>query len=271
MPNRFRSPGIIEAETYAKVVVPVAGYVAELYTPSGGIVKKGDPLMRMENQELFWERERLAAQLNETMAMEKHAMEKALADLKPIKKRLNTIRDAIANIQGQIDSLTIKARKNGTWVSPHARDMIGTWSPRGGVVGEIINPESFRFTAVISQDEASNLFEDNIRKAEVRLLGQADHNIKVTGYHIIPYRHERLPSAAIGWFGGGNVAVSMSDAGGLQTKEPFFLVHANLQKAAPVAFLHGRSGRIRFTLPPAPLFFQWERKIRQLLQKRYRI
>ncbi|WP_320043303.1 hypothetical protein [uncultured Desulfobacter sp.] len=271
MPNRFRSPGIIEANTYTKVVVPVAGYVAETYISSGETVKKGVPLIRMKNQELFWEMERLNAQLTETLAMEKHAMEKTLSDLKPIKKRLKTIQNAIINLKSQIDGLAIKARKSGTWVSPHADEMIGTWSPRGGVIGEIINPETFRFSAVISQDEASNLFENNIQKAEVRLLGQADTNIKVSGYRIIPYRHERLPSAALGWLGGGDVAVSLSDNGGLQTKEPFFLVHADLQKTSSANFLHGRSGKIRFTLPPAPLLFQWERKIRQLLQKRYRI
>jgi putative peptide zinc metalloprotease protein len=80
-----------------------------------------------------------------------------------------------------------------------------------------------------------------------------------------------LPSAALGWFGGGEVAVSRKDDTGLQTAEPFFQIFADIQFNPAVMFFHGRSGKLRFTLHPEPLLFQWGRKLRQLLQKRYQI
>ena len=139
------------------------------------------------------------------------------------------------------------------------------------MVGEIVNPESFRFSAVVTQDEASNLFVDQISKAEVRLYGQGGNNIEVTSFQIIPFQHERLPSPALGWLGGGEVAVSMKDDSGLKTAEPFFQIYANMLFNPEVLYLHGRSGKLRFTLQPRPLLFQWGRKLRQLLQKRYQI
>ena len=35
--------------------------------------------------------------------------------------------------------------------------------------------------------------------------------------------------------------------------------------------LHGRSGKLRFTLDPKPLLFQWAHLFRQFLQKRYKL
>ena len=34
---------------------------------------------------------------------------------------------------------------------------------------------------------------------------------------------------------------------------------------------HGLPGRVRFSLPAEPLWDQWARRFRQMLQKRYRI
>ena len=51
---------------------------------------------------------------------------------------------------------------------------VAVGSPRGQSLGMIVDPGTFRFSAVVLQDEASNLFVDRIRKAEVRLVGQAE-------------------------------------------------------------------------------------------------
>jgi hypothetical protein len=44
-----------------------------------------------------------------------------------------------------------------------------------------------------------------------------------------------------------------------------------LERADPIALLHGRSGKIRFDLDPEPLLPRWLRRLYQLLQKRYQI
>ena len=115
------------------------------------------------------------------------------------------------------------------------------------------------------------LFVDKIEKIEVRLFGQAGIKLNVDEYQIIPFQHERLPSAALGWLGGGEVPVSVRDETGLQTSEPFFQIYARTKFDKIAALYHGRSGKLRFTLSPEPLLVQWIRKFRQLLQKRYQI
>ncbi|MEA3416871.1 MAG: hypothetical protein U9R02_12075 [Thermodesulfobacteriota bacterium] len=270
-PNRFRAPGVMEAVQYVRVVNDAPGYVDAVLASSGSNVHAGVPLISLSDRELELEIESTQAQLKETLALEQRAMSGQTADLAPIRKRMETIEAKLNNLMLQKASLIVKARVSGVWAAPQSKDMVGAWIPRGSLVGEIVNQKAFRFSAVVSQEEAANLFVDQITKAEVRVFGQGGINLSVTDYQIIPFQHEKLPSAALGWHGGGEIAVSLSDESGLQTAEPFFQIYANLRTDPSVAFLHGRAGKLRFTLHPKPLLMQWGRKFRQLLQKRYQI
>lgn len=124
---------------------------------------------------------------------------------------------------------------------------------------------------MVSQDEAADLFAGQIKKAEIRLYGQAGKNLEVSQLKFIPFQHEKLPSAALGWRGGGDVPVAVTDESGLQAAEPFFQIYATIQSNPGAVLFHGRSGKLRFTLNPKPLLLQWAHKLRQLLQRRYQI
>ena len=76
--------------------------------------------------------------------------------------------------------------------------------------------------------------------------------------------------------GGGDIAVQPSDPKGLAAAEPFFRIHAQLPAAGPgqaqdMRRLHGRLGTMRITLPDSPLLVQWERGLRQFLQRKFRV
>jgi putative peptide zinc metalloprotease protein len=124
---------------------------------------------------------------------------------------------------------------------------------------------------VVPQDRAAELFNNQIQKVEARIYGQADRDLEVRSFQIIPFRQEKLPSAALGWHGGGEIAVSVQDSTGLQAAEPFFQINAHLAETTAVELFHGRSGKLRFTLEPKPLLTQWSHKLKQLLQKRYQL
>jgi len=270
-PNRFRAPGVLEAVQYIRVVNDTPGYVRKILVPSGSSVRAGTVLIELSDRELELEIEATLAQRAETLAMKLRAMQEEKADLEPIHKRLEAIETKLKDLRERRAALSVKARQAGIWVAPHVRDLIGSWLPRGSAIGQIVDQRAFRFSAVVSQDEAAELFTDQIQKTEVRIFGQGGENIEVSAFKIIPYRQERLPSAALGWRGGGEVAVSVRDETGLKAAEPFFQIYADILKSPGAVLLHGRSGKLRFTLNPKPLLLQWGHKLRQLLQKRYQI
>jgi putative peptide zinc metalloprotease protein len=270
-PNRFRAPGVMEALQYVKVVNDAPGYVEKVLSPPGAEVRLGAPLITLANRELEIETEAALAQREEAMAMVRKARQMDKADLEPLLKRLDTVEAKLKDLMVQKESLTVKARESGIWVAPKIQELLGSWLPRGTTIGEIVNHGDFRFSAAVSQEEASELFAGHIEKAEARLYGQSGNNLDVRDYQIIPFQHEKLPSAALGWLGGGEVPISTKDQTGRQAAEPFFQIYAHVIPGADVMLLHGRSGKLRFTLDSKPLIFQWGRMFLQLLQKRYRI
>ncbi len=270
-PNRFRAPGVLEAATYVRVVNDAPGYVKAVLVPTGSRVIAGTPLLQLSDEELNLEIAATAAQREETLALRMRAVYESTAELEPIENRLAMIEKKMKNLQEQREALVVRARESGTWVCPRDRELAGTWVARGMELGALVNDDAFRFSAVVSQGEASRLFAGEIQDAQVRLAGESGASVAVGNYNFIPFEHEQLPSAALGWHAGGDVAVSVKDETGRKAAEPFFQIYATLHRRPAVAFLHGRSGQIRFLLHPEPLLYQWARKFRQLLQKRYQI
>ena len=270
-PNRFRAPGVIKSVQYARVMNDSPGYVRDVLTPSGSEVLSGTPLVELLDRELDFEIEATMAQRDETLSMERRAQSMEKADLEPIHKRLETIEVKLEDLKEQKAGLVVRARQPGLWVAPAIQEMIGAWLYRGSPIGEIVFHGAFYLSAVVSQEEAAELFIGQIKKAEIRIYGQGGINLPVTDYRIIPFKQEKLPSAALGWLGGGEVPVSVTDETGLQAAEPFFQINATIQPKSDVVLLHGRSGKLRFTLNAKPLLLQWAHKLRQLVQRRYQI
>ncbi len=270
-PDRFRAPGVIESVPFTHVINDVPGYVQSIPVKTGETVCAQDVLMVLVDSELDYDIRIAEAQKRESLAMEKQALKTAAADLQPIRKRLETINKKVERLYRRRTDLTVRAEHEGVWVCPDRRQWLGTWVARGTDVGALLNPYDFRFCAVVSQDEAGSLFDQGIRGAEVRLKGQSGVALAVRNLKILPFHKERLPSAALGWKGGGDVAVATTDESGLTAIEPFFLIYASIVSRSHVKLFHHRTGLIRLNIGQKPLLFQWIRKIRQLLQRRYRI
>jgi len=268
VPNHFRAPGVLEAVEHSIVSAQVNGRVAEVLVASGSEVKRGQPLVQLVDRELPLQVAGVNAQLAETQAMLQRALDGGVAELKAINSRIAALQKQLRRFQQMEEALTVRAAHDGVWVAPELDHFRGSWLARGTELGQVVNPRSFRFSAVVSENDASRLFEGNIRAAEVRLHGQAAQVLQVSGQRIIPAEQEVLPSAALGWNSGGDVAIAGEDETGVKAREPFFAVQARVEPRAGVELLHGGSGRIRFELPPQPLLQQWTRRLAQLLQKR---
>lgn len=268
-PNSFRAPGVLQAAEHTIVANEAPGYIQTVLAAPGSLVKKGQPLLKLYENELEFQLAAARAQLAEAKAMELRALQEQTADLLPVRSRIEAVSKQLRRLEEQERQLTVIAAHDGKWVAPDLDNVSGAWLARGTPLGHLIDEREFRFLAVVSQREASRLFANQIRSAEVRLHGQAGLTLPVTGQRIIPAERTSLPSPALGWVGGGEVAVQLDDASGMRAMEPFFELRATIQARPGVAILTGRSGKVRFDLAPEPLLKQWGRQFMQLLQKHY--
>ena len=143
--------------------------------------------------------------------------------------------------------------------------------PRGGDLGVLVDPSCFEFHAVVVAEDVDRLFDGKLGGAEVRLHGEAGRVRPLSEARVNPAGQTRLPSAALGWAGGGPVRTRADDTSGVVAAEPFFEVRGRLEGAGGAVLVHGRSGTARFDLPPEPLLPRAVRALRQLLQRRYQL
>lgn len=271
LPSHFRAPGVVQAREWTQVVNETAGTVVELIRLPGQRVRAGDDLMRLRNPELDLEIAHARAAVTEADTRVRAALAQDAANLKPLLGLLDAATNRLAKLVADQQSLVVRARHDGLWIAPDLKDSIGRWLPRGTPVGLVVNDAAFQFTATVKQEEAEALFGRKLSRAEIRLFGQVGEVIETSRWQVIPGGQRVLPSPALGWRAGGEMPVAPDDPQGVKATEPFFEVRAELPHSASVAYLHGRSGKIRFDQEWEPLLPRWIRELRQLLQKRYQL
>jgi putative peptide zinc metalloprotease protein len=273
MPDRIRASGVLEATTYRQLNSESPGFLVELMALPGAGVRRGEPLMRLESPELLFDLRAALLQREQLLAQELRATSLSVADLLPLRHQREAVESVIAELERQRAALLVTAPVDGIWSAPDFDTGLGRWVARGAPLGAIVDPGSWRFVAVLPQ-VATHLFDNRVHRVELRLRGQEHLNVVAPEARIVPFETGTLPSRALGFAGGGDIAVSASDQNGLTAVEPFFRIQAPLQVESlgeGLGLAHGRLGTIRLTLDDAPLLVQWERGVRQFLQRRFRV
>ncbi len=270
-PHHFRAPGVVKSREWADVLTESAGRVEKIAAPPGTRVTRGQPLIEMSNPELDLELAAALAAQEEMDARLRHALKEQIANLQPLTLRMESIRLRVQRLQKDKAALTVRARQDGLWISPHSEEFAGRWIHRGTALGLLLDPSSFQFQATIRQEDGDRIFAGKLPGGEVRLKGQSQFPIRVGTMMVIPGEQRSLPSAALGWASGGDIPVAPDDPEGRRAVEPFFELRAELLPKTDAALLHGRAGQMRFDLPSEPLLPRAVKRLRQLLQKRYQL
>jgi putative peptide zinc metalloprotease protein len=270
LPDAIRAPGVVESTESTQIVTGVAGRLDKIEAEHGSRVVPGQVLVRLRNPELDWEIEAAAAAVTEAEVMRNQALQAAPADVAAWSRRIASAADRLRDLRARRAELEVRARHAGIWSAQGLHERLGNWVPRGQTIGELVNPTGLRFAAMVSQEQADRLFRRDLSGAELRLGGQAAQVLVPERLLLVPYERDRLVSPALGWQGGGSVPVRPDDPQGLATVDTYYELQASLAvPGADVVALHGMTGWLRVPLPPATLWEQAERALRQLVQKRY--
>jgi len=272
-PRRIRAPGILQPLNQIDVVSESSGIITDLLTPSGSMVTTGTPLVQLKSPDLDFAIREIRAEIVEVQAQTQERKVANSGDLDAVRKRMAFIQTRLATLLARRSKLKVTARLTGKWIDDGLLGIIGAHIARGSFLGRITDETEYRFAAIVTQDEASNLFFDGVTRkdVEVKISGQGHLDAPVMSFTVLGYQQYTLPSVALGWMGGGPVPVIMSDSTGLKTQEPFFEMRSRVQLTPQLQYLAGRRGIMRLTLGKEPLLWQWWRQLRQTVQRRYQI
>jgi putative peptide zinc metalloprotease protein len=270
-PDATRAHGIVKANHASNVYAQTAGQLDQLLVRHGERVRAGQVLASFSNPDLAADVRLTESGQVETEAQIRQALHRAGQDLSALQEKADALESRRLNLQEQLQLLQVRASQDGEWVAPDLHEQLGTWMQRGQALGEVVDASSFRFVAVMPQEQADIMFKNNFHQAELRLSGQADATLALTQVSIIPFQSDKLPSTALGWLGGGDIAVNTQEPSGTKALESFFLLQSDIpaEQRSSVTVLHGLSGTLRLQTPAQPLASQAYRALKQLVQKRY--
>jgi putative peptide zinc metalloprotease protein len=270
-PDATRAQGIVKANHASNVYAQTAGQLDQLLVRHGERVQAGQVLASFSNPDLAADIRLTESGQIETEAQIRQALHQASQDLSALQDKADALELRRLNLQEQQQQLQVRASQDGEWVAPDLHEQLGTWIQRGQTLGEVVDASSFRFVAVMPQEQADVMFQNNFRQAELRLNGQADATLALPQVSIIPFQSDKLPSTALGWLGGGDIAVNTQEPSGTKAVESFFLLQSDIpaEQRHGLTVLHGLSGTLRLQTPAQPLASQAYRALKQLVQKRY--
>lgn len=267
-PSSFSAPGTVVSFPFTEVTARTAGHLTDLAPPPSHSLPAGVPLVSLDDPEWIFSWREESAALEHTEALYRRALHRSTADLDVIIAHRQVMHDRLARLQEHRTHQQVRAPMSGLWVSGALEDLRGMWVERGSILGYVLHPETRQFVAVISQDEARWLFDEaGVRRARVRLRGSAQEPLESSGWRVIPAEQRTLPSPALGWFGGGEVAVRQDGRDGTEAARTFFEVRIQLPAAETARLHHGRTGRVRFRVAPESLWSQASRRVRQILRR----
>jgi len=267
-PSSFSAPGTVVSFPFSEVTARTAGSLAEVSMPSSEAVGFGTPLVRLEDPEWGYSLRGEQAALAHTDALYRRALHRSTADLDVIAAHRRLMGDRLERLHEHRRNQNVQAPLSGIWVSGSLENLQGMWVERGSILGYVLHPQNRLFVAVISQDEARWLFDEaGVRRARVRLRGSAHEPLEAPGWRVIPAEQRMLPSPALGWYGGGDVAVRQDAREGTEAARTFFEVRIQLPESEAAMLHHGRTGRVRFRVAPESLWTQASRRVRQILRR----
>ena len=271
LPTSITAPGVVEAVRATTMPAPLSGQLVALNVQDGQQIEAGAVILQIASPELDADLAITRAQARETELMRNMALAKSISDVPALDARLNMLRERETELTEKQEALTLRARHRGVWVAPGLNQRVNSWLAKGERLGELVELGAMRFVAVIPQEEANALFQRPVKSAEVRLTGQSAYTLDSSAVTVTPYQRRQLASPALGWLGGGQIAVNTEEKTGQRTLESFFEVQANLRPHTEAVPISGMTGWLRLAMPWRPLLDQIQLAFMQLLQKRYQL
>jgi putative peptide zinc metalloprotease protein len=267
MPVRTMAEGVVWLPEESYVRSETEGFVERIVAVPGGVVRTGDPLLVLRNDEVKAGMAILEGQVREARARYTQAL--AVDPVKAAILRENLLykeRDR-TRARERVDELTVRARTNGTFVIPSPEGATGRYAGRGELLGFVVDLERVTVRAVVTQATIDRV-RQRTAGVEVRLAEHIDRPVSASLRRVIPAASAQLPSRALGSEGGGSIPIDPRDQGGARAVLSVFQIELDLPLLSGLVNAGGRA-YVRFDHGRSPLAAQWYEEVRRLFLSRF--
>ncbi|MCP5013185.1 MAG: peptidase M50, partial [Aestuariibacter sp.] len=258
--------GVVWVSDQAQLFVETNGFVEEIMVQPGSPVTVGVPILRMRDPTLDTRIEVLEAKRRGLELRSAAERLKARVQSNITMEELAAVKSELKLLKQHSSALIVRAKTAGKVILPGEKNLNGLYLKRGDLIGYVASPEHLIVRAVIPQENIG-LVQKQVSDVQVRFAERVGQVIDTHILRETPAANRKLPSAALGVTGGGDITLSMGDDTGRTAAEKFFQLDMALPAGLNLVGL-GERAYIRINHGAEPLAKQWSRSIRQLFLSR---
>jgi len=210
--------GVVWADRDSRVRMESQGFVEQILVRPGERIEAGQPLFVCRNYEMESNLARLEAQLQELKARYDAVsagdrVQRGRVKAELVREQVNATAAKIELLQEQMDLLVVKSPRAGTYVPNSSKSLEGRFLQRGEVLGFVMKPERATVRVLVPQQRV-NLVRRQTESVTVRIADDIDRELAASVTREVPKASQDLPSAALTFEGGGDIAANPDQPGG---------------------------------------------------------
>lgn len=272
-PNHGRGEGVVEPGRIEMIFAETDGFIDQVLPSASRVQPDDGELMTATNHALQIERRRLLADLGLYGAYYRQARSDEPAQAQIVQVQIDAMNEQLDRVNQRLAALRVKPEVDGVWFSEDAHRLAGSYIQQGQPIGVLADTQRLLIRVSTDQYVGPQVMSDSGEGSmvEMRVRGRPEVLVRGRVVKVLKAARRELPSAALGYVGGGSIAVDTEDNQGTLAQEPFFEVQIEpvTENGAPAPLYAGQRVVARFDLPDTPLLTQWWLAIRQVIQQRF--
>lgn len=269
MPLSTYAEGVVWLPEQAKVRVKTEGFIIHIRAQPNAWVKREDVLIEMDDPLLRSKQKILAYRIDELKAHYKEFWVDDRVRAQIIKEQIEAVKAELLQITERIEDLTLRSSSNGVFVIPRAEDLKDSFMHKGDLIAYVVEFPVTTISTVVTQDDIG-LVRERTQNVQVRLAENIKTLYTASIIREVPAASDLLPSAALGYRGGGLIPIDPAAGTDDKAFEPVFQIELKLPPEADARNL-GERVYVRFDLGKEPLAWQWFRLGRQLFLRKFSV
>jgi len=182
---RISADAYLEGSIQRVIVTPFDGYISEANVRAGDVVKKGHPLVKLDDNDLILERAKWASQKAQYLKEYRDALGKLeRSNVSVFKAQLRQVDAQLAMVDAQLSRISVNAPFDGIIISGDLSQSLGSPSQRGEVLFEIAPLDDYRVILEVDERDISAI--KLTQAGELVLTGHSDKVITFTVNSITP-------------------------------------------------------------------------------------
>jgi putative peptide zinc metalloprotease protein len=229
LPATTVAQGVVWASEKTQVRALSAGFVDKLLVQDGQMVKAGQTLAVLSNDDLPLEWNRVQAELTQDRTERLVAMSSDALQMRSIEDKIARLEAELVLIEKQTAALEVRAQAEGRISIPRYGDLVGKFLKKGDQFAQVLTDDPTILRVAVLNHEANRvrLGTESIAMYWPNAQGPSK-TAKMIGE--VPATVNALPSAALGERGGGRIHIDPQGAEGVKTQEPIFLFDVQTAK-----------------------------------------